>query len=683
VALNPGDSLLNGQYRIQRLLGRGGFGFVYQARDTLLDRDVAIKELISGLVGDEAMLKRFLVEARATMELTHEHIVRTHNVFQEGDNYYIVMECMAGGSLEERLRERGPLPVDEAVQVAAEVCEGLDYAHGHGVVHCDLKPHNILFDAAGQAKVADFGIAHVSGEMLSRSWMTPAGFVAGTLPYMSPEQADGVRDDPRVDIYALGAVLYRMLTGRLYLEFDQRETPGATADNVLRIRNQHPVPPSAHNARIPRWVDWVVLRALAKRPGDRFHTAMELRAALAEPAARLKPTPAGQPAPTHQPPAEEAPSQLVGLAPSRMERVRRAAPRPPPELKARQAQPVPGPVSQGPSIEQTRRKRSGRLRGLAAVGLLVVAIPVLLFIGVLISRFYYSRHYLRPGGTPAPTVRQAAVVELTTTWEATPIGASVSPKSAPTSPVDTRMRSTDGMTMVYVPAGEFSMGSTNADSDAYDDEKPQHTVTLDAFWIDKTEVTNAQYGECVEAGACPAPSQSSSYTRSSYYGNSSFDDYPVLFVGWNQASDYCRWVGARLPTEAEWEKAARGTDGRKYPWGNGVPDCNEANYWGKEDGCVGDTSQVGSYPAGASPYGALDMAGNVWEWVADWYDSDYYAISPGRNPRGPDSGSTRVLRGGSWFSIQRHVRAAYRRSYVPSYAYHHVGIRCARSISEP
>jgi serine/threonine protein kinase len=289
MALDPGDRLLNGQYRIQRLLGRGGFGFVYQARDTLLDRDVAVKELIPGLVGDEVMLKRFLVEARATMELTHERIVRTHNVFQEASNYYIVMEYMPGGSLEEMLRERGSLPVDAAVQGAAQVCEGLEYAHQHGVVHCDLKPANILFSSEGSAKVADFGIAHVSEEMLTRTWMTPQGFVAGTLPYMSPEQADGARDDPRVDLYALGAVLYRMLSGHLYLEFDERDTPGATADNVNRMRQEQPLPPSTRNRRIPAWLDGVVLTALAKRPEDRYASAGAMRAALLQGGAALAP----------------------------------------------------------------------------------------------------------------------------------------------------------------------------------------------------------------------------------------------------------------------------------------------------------------------------------------------------------------------------------------------------------
>jgi serine/threonine protein kinase len=280
VTLTPNDTLLNGHYRVLRNLGKGGFGFVYLAEDTLLHEEVAIKELIPALVGDDAILKRFLAEAKATMRLTNDHIVRTHNVFKEMGNYYIVMEYMPGGSLEARLQEQASLAIEESVRIAAEICQGLSYAHERGVVHCDLKPANILFAANGSAKVADFGIAYVSDDMLSRTWRTPAGFVAGTLPYMSPEQAEGVRDDPRVDIYAVGAVLYRMITGRTYLEFDQRETPGAQADNVYRIRSQPPTRPSSHNRRVPAWLDAIILRALAKQPDVRYASADELRTAL-------------------------------------------------------------------------------------------------------------------------------------------------------------------------------------------------------------------------------------------------------------------------------------------------------------------------------------------------------------------------------------------------------------------
>jgi formylglycine-generating enzyme required for sulfatase activity len=232
------------------------------------------------------------------------------------------------------------------------------------------------------------------------------------------------------------------------------------------------------------------------------------------------------------------------------------------------------------------------------------------------------------------------------------------------------VRDKDGMEMLYVPGGTFQMGSAEGRSD----EQPVHTVTLDGFWIDETEVTNAQYARCVAAGMCSPPSELRSRTRDSYYGDSQYDDYPVIWVSWDDATTYCQWAGGRLPTEAEWENAARGPDGRVYPWGNDPPNDTLANYALN----VGDTTTVGSYPEGQSWVGAMDMAGNVLEWVNDWYGS--YPSEPRLNPIGPASGQVRVLRGGSWPGSGEIVRAANRHNLHPGDRYDHVGFRC---VGEP
>ncbi len=227
-------------------------------------------------------------------------------------------------------------------------------------------------------------------------------------------------------------------------------------------------------------------------------------------------------------------------------------------------------------------------------------------------------------------------------------------------------RGSDNAEMVYVPAGEFRMGSV-ANEQAGDDEKPQHTVVLDAFWIDRHEVTNAQYSQCVATENCRAPDERASTTRGAYYGIAEFDNYPVITVSWDDAYTYCEWAGKRLPTEAEWEKAARRTDGRVYPWGN---EFDQSRLNSSE--VSGDTSEVGAYPNGASPYGAFDMAGNVWEWVADWYDANYYANSPRVNPQGPTLGERRTRRGGSWVDNPSAVRA-------PGRSYDTQGTQSSRS----
>ncbi len=230
--------------------------------------------------------------------------------------------------------------------------------------------------------------------------------------------------------------------------------------------------------------------------------------------------------------------------------------------------------------------------------------------------------------------------------------------------------------MVYIPAGWFWMGCSPNDSNCGDDEKPYHKVYLSAYFIDKNDVTVDEYTRCVNAGGCTQPI-TGQYCN---WGVSGRGDHPINCVDWNQANTYCQWRGKELPTEAQWEKAARGTNGRIYPWGN---------EWDASKACFNQSSTcaVGSYPSGASPYGVMDMAGNVWDWCRDWYDANYYASSPDHNPTGPDSGRYRVFRGHlSWITDYPPFGRASRRGgdapYVPSHGGLNNGFRCIRQASK-
>jgi serine/threonine-protein kinase len=228
-----------------------------------------------------------------------------------------------------------------------------------------------------------------------------------------------------------------------------------------------------------------------------------------------------------------------------------------------------------------------------------------------------------------------------------------------------------------VPAGEFVMGNNSGPAD----QQSEHVVFLESFWIDQYEVTNAQYALCVAARLCTPPQRLDSITRAQYYGVPEFENFPVIYVSWFQAREYCEWAGRRLPTEAEWEKAARGDDRRLYPWGTDAPTAEQLNF--RASG-FGDTVAGYSYVPDVSPYNAVDMAGNVSEWVEDFYDPNYYSVSPRDNPTGPaqtgcPGGDCRVLRGGNWNGTAEEVTTTFRLFYGPNDSRDAFGIRCART----
>ncbi|MGV8025596.1 MAG: SUMF1/EgtB/PvdO family nonheme iron enzyme [Anaerolineaceae bacterium] len=607
--------LLGNRYRIEKSLGRGGMAEVYKVWDTQRGVPLAMKVLREDLAEDIVFMRRFEREAHNLTKLQHPNIVRCYGLEREGRTTFMLMDYIDGWTLRSDIFDaHSPLSMQRILEIMQPVCSALNYAHQMGMIHCDVKSANIMIHKNGTVYLTDFGIAR--GMDAATSTMVGVG----TPAYMAPELIKGEDPTPQTDIYALGIVLYEMLTGgERPFTGERAEITGTTAE---KVRWEHlmlePTPMSSFNPEISQELEKVVMRCLEKDQENRFHRVQDLLFSLEQA--------------THiQPSVMKEESNVTGQT-SKQPAIRSFEE----ERKTTQETKhmVPPAILREKSVQEGKTVFSGL--GWLLAGLFVV-----------ISVALYIQRVPRAVAVTPPTLTATPALGIGSTM--------LSPR--------------DGMTMMYVPAGEFLMGS----EDGYSDEIPVHTVYLDAYWIDQTEVTNAQYQQCVEEGACSFPYESSSYSRNNYYGNSTYADYPVIYVDWNQANDYCEWAGRRLPTEAEWEKAARGTDGRTYPWGEKSPNADLANY------NVGDTIEIGSYPAGASPYGALDMAGNVWEWVADWYDGSYYAFSPVENPQGPASGDYRIVRGGSWDGFEKYLRPAFRGNYARDYSGNALGFRCALS----
>jgi len=623
---------------------------VYKAYDTRLERDVAIKVIRTDLFGPtvlERLLKRFEREARALAKMEHSNIVAIYDFGEYEGAPFLVMQYLPGGTLKHTAKK--PMPFAEAAHLLIPIARALEFAHKEGIVHRDIKPANILITKNNEPMLSDFGIAKMLEEQ-GTTQLTGTGMGIGTPEYMAPEQWKG-EVMPETDIYALGVVFYELVTGRKPYSAD---TPAAVFEQMML----DPLPrPKELVPDLPDVVEKVLFKALAKKPEDRFTDMGEFARFLEKMA--FSDTETGLDRPDGM--AEDEPTESAT---------------------------VDAVLLSGEEIPR-RGISSGLLIGLSVLVLVVVLIIVLALTGVFGGGSVEETEALvedlsatgvavglADGTDPAPTeiplLSSTLIHTLPPTFTQTPPLDNT--PTAGLNIVSTMISSEDGMVLVYVPEGEFEMGS----EDGEDHESPIHTVFLDAFWIDQTEVTNIQYAMCVDTGACEEPYQTHSVTRLRYYGNTEYNDYPVIAVNWSRAAAYCAWAGRRLPTEAEWEKAARGTDQRLYAWGDSI-DCSLANYWGKDGGCIGDTVQVGAYPDGASPYGALDIIGNVWEWVADRYDENYYSNSPSENPQGPSSGNLHVMRGGSYILNWVYVRSTVRFGESPSRSQfdHEYGFRCA------
>jgi formylglycine-generating enzyme required for sulfatase activity len=591
-----GAGLVLGDYVILDLIARGGMGAVFKGWHRGMKRTVAIKTVAPALTDQEEAAARFQREVEAIARLSHPHIVAAHDAFESRENRFLVMEHVEGKGLDQLVRERGPLPVAQAIDFIKQAALGLAHAHAAGIIHRDVKPANLLVDGSNTVKVLDLGLARLSlpDAPPPVSDLTGGSVVMGTAAYMAPEQ--GL--DPRsagaaADVYALGCTLHFLLTGR----------PPYRGDSVLATLLAHrdePIPSLAAGCpACPPALDSLWRRMLAKRPKDR-------------------------------------PSSMNAVV-TELER-----------------------VQSGTHTGPVRGRVLLRAALLAAVLLLALLLP--------------------------HTLPTAAGPQAVTALKSAPVPSAKKP----------------AIEMARIEAGKFFMGSHDSDREALPDEKPRHEVKITRpFLLGKFEITQEQYEEVM--GVNPSAFSAKGRQRNKVKDVDT-KQHPVESISWNDAVAFCNRLsekhglepyyriegkqvtvkggtGFRLPTEAEWEYAARaGSEGR-WSHGNDIKEHNEhAWHAGNSDD---HTHPVGQKKPNA--WGLFDMHGNVAEWCWDRYSAEYYQQSNVHDPAGPGSGDTRVFRGGGWNTPAMQTRSAARNNLGMAYTVLTpvgIGLRVARDIGE-
>ena len=626
-------AILHNRYRIAKLVGQGGFGAVYRAWDMSLNRPVAVKENFD--TGPQSQ-RQFEREAQLLAGLRHPNLPVVGDYFiLPGQGQYLVMDFVEGKSLDTLLNERGgPLDEAEVLPWIRQVCDALDYLHTQTppIIHRDIKPENIIITDKGRAMLVDFGIS----KAYDPNKGTTIGAKAVTPGYSPPEQYGRGRTDARSDVYALGATLYTLLTGRV-----PPEGPDLSSGADVLI------PPHQVNPAVSVATSAAIVAAMVPTISKRLESAVVLNRILSERMpSSLPATPAIMKRTLTLPMPINVPSYLPKAADEAL----------PKALSYSTGTPVQAPASTaqsqaaGPIIVQDLALSTIKGDGMSPTWTVAVGILVLLALAV------WTVRWMEFGSQP-PANSQEPVIQT----------------QFPAGYVRRVTRDGFKIEEVYVPAGSFWMGSAQGEQR---NEQPLRLVILNEFWLDRTEVTNVQYERCVDAGKCAAPSSIHSRTRmeQNYFTGLYYMHFPIINVTWHDAEAFCAWTGGRLPTEAEWEYAARGPKAFHFPWGNQRPEHGQANLLGWE----GDTIRVGQRLKDRSWVGAMDMAGNVREWINDWFGN--YTEGPVEDPTGPESGRARVVRGGAWITSDfMAARSAARGALTPDASRDFLGFRCVHN----
>lgn len=661
------------KYAVESVVAEGGFATVYRATHVIWKRPVALK-VFKALTGfsskdRQRLLDEFIQEGALLADLSERSaaIVQARDIgmldVPGGEQIpYMVLEWLEGDTLEavlcdETARQVPLRSLQEAVQLLDPIAEALALAHRKGIAHRDVKPGNffVLGNPRGDAsvKLLDFGIAKVvsDAQKMAGTFTKTSGHVTSFTPaYGAPEQFSRGHGPtgPWTDVFALALIVVELITGREALQGDDLLQLAVASANPDR----RPTPKTA-GAEVPDEVEAVFAKALAVNPAERWQSAGDfwngLRRAL------------------HLTPMMTMTDPSPGFA-----------------------APSSGPLALAPTIAASPSSVSATAAsprsGTSKAGLFGV-VAVLALAGIAGAAHVLGRKESTGG---AATSASASATAPASPLPPPSMAGSLSPPPCPSG-------------MIRIPGGSFFMGS----DDGLAFEKPSHQVTLGPYCIDEFEVTVERYKACSDAGRCKRAGATNDWAGISEKERRAFDPlcnvrsplervrHPINCVDWEMADKFCREQGGRLPTEAEWEFAARGPDGRKYPWGDEDPAAGHLNACGREcvawglkngvdekamyevDDGFANTAPVGSFPKGASRYGVQDVVGNVWEWVWDWYGP--YGKDELKDPVGAPSGEEKVIRGGAWNgSYPSWVRPTFRYKDTPTKRSYGIGFRCAR-----